>query len=459
VSEERLRAIDTIPWYIAKCEYFVILCPPLRHAGGQTLSWMSWAERGWCRTERLARELATRNDGFIIVIESAMHQGLIFTANSMLDAPGLGKFTFPADSDRITPAIFQLVWHKLLFYLDHGDVHRYRLLLNSHKGRCFQGLDVDRIEGLVPGFQTDIDPFTDPQGFILARFMHQNGFKSCVERDARGWSPLAYAVMNGNTSLVQAVLDGKADASDALAKPEKELNLPKGMPVLAIAAVFRNNAVMRLLLSVQADVNARDITGSVPLHAACFSNNAAGVRILLEARADPNLEAFTGFSPFQLAAGCSSLDAMKEMLAQNPEQSLRYCLHSALIIQRGFTETIAFLIAAKADVDEEYRVGTTHPTWWLLLNLSASLHRVSPSRWTLLAYHHDGGTPLMFSILCGCYEATSMLLAAGARVDVRNYRRKTAADLARGMQAPSSVVQSLELPCERGVESQEFFSI
>ena len=47
----RQSAIDSIPVYVARCYYFVILCPALRHLDDDSMmSQSSWVERGWCRT-------------------------------------------------------------------------------------------------------------------------------------------------------------------------------------------------------------------------------------------------------------------------------------------------------------------------------------------------------------------------------------------------------------------------
>ncbi|CAE7375517.1 ANKRD44, partial [Symbiodinium pilosum] len=74
-ARDRQEAIDSIPVYVARCRFFVILCPALRHSDlNFTLSQQTWSQRGWCRTERVAVELAEREDGWIIVIESATHQ-------------------------------------------------------------------------------------------------------------------------------------------------------------------------------------------------------------------------------------------------------------------------------------------------------------------------------------------------------------------------------------------------
>ena len=46
-SQRRQVAIQTIPAYVARCEFFVVLCPALEHSNQQrTLSHATWGERG-----------------------------------------------------------------------------------------------------------------------------------------------------------------------------------------------------------------------------------------------------------------------------------------------------------------------------------------------------------------------------------------------------------------------------
>lgn len=47
----------------ARCFFFIVLCPALEHADGQTLSYASWERRGWCRMERMSRELLGQSWG------------------------------------------------------------------------------------------------------------------------------------------------------------------------------------------------------------------------------------------------------------------------------------------------------------------------------------------------------------------------------------------------------------
>ncbi|CAE7838253.1 unnamed protein product [Symbiodinium sp. CCMP2592] len=443
---KRQLAIEGIPSYVAKCEYFVILCPALEHADQRKmLSLQTWRERGWCRAERVARELAARNDGYTIAVESARHVKMIFDVQNAQGAPGNGEFTCEADRTKIGRMMVQMVWNKLGYYLEKEDLHNYRLLLNEQKAFFLQGLDVEPVDGLVPGFSGAMDPFQHPGDFVLARFLHQNGFHSSLERDTAGWSPICFAVVNGSSELVQGLLQSQADPNDYITKEKKSRNLPKRFSLLSLASLYHSNDVLKLLLSARANVNACDTTIATALHGACAANNAAGVRILFEAMADSSRRCFPGMTPLQVACACASADAMKELLALVPSTSLQHCLHFALMFQGGYAETITCLIQAKADVDEQFQLSMMKDTaWWLVLILAGLRHRISPSRLTLLAYHHSGATPLMFSILSGYFEATSILIAAGARLDFRNSRGQTAADLARGIRAPASLSQILE---------------
>ena len=138
-------------------------------------------------------------------------------------------------------------------------------------------------------------------------------------------------------------------------------------------------------------------------------------------------------------------------------------LHIALMFGGGGSpERISVLLEAKADVNEQFRVKFRETGWWLMLNVMGLRHRVSPSRLTLLAYHHHDATPLMFSILAGSFEAVPCLLDAGARADVQNYRRQKTSDLARQVHAPAWLIEACSDERQRtGVrldtESDSFF--
>ena len=201
-------------------------------------------------------------------------------------------------------------------------------------------------------------------------------------------------------------------------------------------------------------MNYKDGFGGNALHVACAGDNPLGVRLLCRARADINQESMPGLSPFMVSCACGSGHAMKEMLSLNPGLSLRHCLHIAIMFAGGgSTDLISVLLEARANVNEQFRVQIREPGWWLLMNVMGLRHRVNPSRLTLLAYHHYDATPLMFSILSGSLDYVSSLLSAGARVDIRNYRAKTASELARQMLAPSWLIEACSTESPRDAES------
>ena len=331
-----------------------------------------------------------------------------------------------------------MLWDKLHFLLEEGDVHKYRFLLNLHHFylRGFVGLHP--IESLVPAFDTEIDPTRDASGFFVARFLHDNLFKRVSNRDSAGWSPLCYAALAGKATLVRALLDAKANANDTLGKFTRHADLCKRLPVLSLAAVYHNNDVMQVLLSAHANVHARCVLRATALTWCCTSDNAPGVRLLLEWKADPLLKSFPGVSSFKTACCFGSTEVVKELLTTIRHQvSLRFSLHCALAFN-GESDVIACLIEASADVNEQLHIPLSRTAMWLQLKALRTMHYVSPSVLTLLAYHHYGATPLTFCILTGKFEIIPILLTAGARMDIPNNRGKTPADILQQVHASFS---------------------
>ncbi|CAE7735918.1 Ephx2 [Symbiodinium sp. CCMP2456] len=408
----------------------------------------------WCRTERVARELSTRKSGYAILVESAVHQTVLWAGLSMRDAPGEGKFTLDGDREVIGRIVTQMVWSKLFYYLEHRQLHNYRFLLNAQTAQYFRSLDVEPIDGLVPGFHAETDPSVDCKGFMLERFLHQNCFRNIFERDAAGWPPICFAAMSNNVVVLDALLDRKVDINQATTKPATEVNLPAKLTALGIAGLLSNNEAVELLLCARAHVNYKDGFGGNALHIACAGDNPHAVRLLCHARANVNQQAGPGMSPLMISCACGSRRAMKEMLTLNPDLSLLHCLHVALMFAScGSADLVSDLLDARANVNEQFRVQIQEPGWWLLMNFMGLRHRVSSSRLTLLAYHHYDATPLMFSILSGSLDAVSSLLSARAQVDIQNYRKNTASDLARQMLAPSWLIEVCSTKGQEGTET------
>eukprot|EP00439_Symbiodinium_sp_Y106_P064731 s136_g10.t1 len=440
----RQRAIDTIVAYVTRCQYFVVLCPALAHEDRQEIiDKESLNRRAWCRSERLARELGERGDGQAVVIESAGHLSLVISTQLHLDAPGAGELTFEQDRPRIRRLVLQMVWKKLLYFLERGDLHSYRFLLNKQYGCCLQGLDTQPLEGLIPDFRPQSDPFLSPGSCAVERFLHENGFCTVQDRDTAGWTPLCYAVVSGDECLVAALIDNGANTNDYITRSKEEILFPKKMSVLSIAAHYRSNETIKVLLARRACVNVRDSFKTTALHWACTSDNCEAVRLLSVANGDLQQQEGVGFDTFVTACANGSCQILTKLLTESPDISLRNCLHWALLIAGGSRDAVSLLISADADVNETLDL-TSSRVMKLALTVYGFRHRISPSRLTTLAYHHVGSTPLMLSILNGYFGATLLLLEARAQVDMKNSRGRTALQLAQEVQAPPTVMEALE---------------
>lgn len=82
------------------------------------------------------------------------------------------------------------------------------------------------------------------------------------------------AATNGDTEQVIALLQDGTDANTAFPMI--------GTNALMIAAAFGHVDTARILLDAGTDVNAKDLTGWTPLHAAAFNGNLQIIRLLLE---------------------------------------------------------------------------------------------------------------------------------------------------------------------------------
>ena len=92
----------------------------------------TWSERGWCRMERMARDLL-RDDGILIQVQVASRP-IIVPANtggvgSASRAPGKGHFSVESDRGRIGRLVNRLLFHKLQFFLSIGMVIFFNFLL------------------------------------------------------------------------------------------------------------------------------------------------------------------------------------------------------------------------------------------------------------------------------------------------------------------------------------------
>eukprot|EP00490_Sorites_sp_Unknown_P008815 CAMPEP_0114691096 /NCGR_PEP_ID=MMETSP0191-20121206/66433_1 /TAXON_ID=126664 /ORGANISM="Sorites sp." /LENGTH=452 /DNA_ID=CAMNT_0001981831 /DNA_START=373 /DNA_END=1731 /DNA_ORIENTATION=+ len=397
------------------------LCPVLPSTdGSKVLSDYTWGNRGWCRIEQVVRELTVEGRGAWIVVKSAMHQELKLSplTNS---SPGEGHFTVESDRGRVAGLLQRFLEKKLLACLKIGDIPHYRLLLNKQKA-FLRNLPADAIEDLVPGFEPE------SQGSLaLSYFLHQNGFRTPLEYDSAGWSPLCYACVKGDAVVIKSLLEQQADPNTKTKKARGEVNIDKHSPVLSICARFKNHEAMNLLIQAKASVNSQAVHS--PLGVACLANDAEGIQLLCEAKADPYAQNPFGDHSLNMAAAAGSLDAINTLLKAFPNLDVSGALHCAVMLQGGSSAVVMRLVEAMADVDAPY----THSSTVVAMVHRAKGLQYRYGRRTMMrrmAYHSRGATPLMLAIICGNYEAAARLLFEGASPHKQNAKGVSPAALA-----------------------------
>ena len=437
IREDQRRAIASIPAYIVQCEFFVALCPELRHHDSSSLlNRHSWRRRGWCRSEKMARELSGRNR-MILLIESPSHMFLMPAWKAMLDSHGDGEFTVDGDRKAVGDMLKTLVVRKLRTFLRSRDLHSYRFLLNQQHVR-FWNSETEPHEGLLS--EADCPETKDPP--VMSSFFYQNGFVSVSDRDHAGWSPLCYAAVRGDADLMKTLLAKKANPDDSIWKGKDDAYLPKHCSVLSLCAYFRCNESMKVLLRARANPNRRDSRKGTALYWANVSDNARGTRLLCEANADPCVQGLVPWNVLETAAGIGATGVVRELLTSTAFDESQFLLHTALMFEGGAPEMISTLIEARCDVNEAFF--PTHQAFQVIFLIFSMKHwLLGPSILSTIAYHHRGATPLMLSIISGHFSAAHLLLDAKARVETRNARHRCALDFAENNGAPEILLDEL----------------
>jgi ankyrin repeat protein len=136
-------------------------------------------------------------------------------------------------------------------------------------------------------------------------------------RNRAGLTPLHLAAYAGQKEVVELLLADKADVNIRALPPLSslpkqiaaggEVALRLSVPILQLtplhyAAMEGHAEVVQLLLANQADVNARDSTGSTALHYAAFRDHGEIVELLLAKGAQVDARDNEGMTPLHEAA-------------------------------------------------------------------------------------------------------------------------------------------------------------
>lgn len=377
-----MDAINSIPAYVDECSFFFALVPVLQNPSRTGLiTPLTWQARGWCRLERACGELSQQHSW--IMVKSAKDIELIAGTSASLRAGsgpvGEGIFTVPLDRLKLGPVLMAALKRKMLRLLRAQDLPGYRAWLNQ-QAMVLKGLNCQFFEPSLGFDDTDLD--ASP----VMKFFHQNGFRNVADTDSGGWSPLHYAALNGDCSLVQGLLDLQADPNQGSKKVHPTIGQPSGTPPLSIAIIFKNNEAARLLLSAKASVTTRGLVRG-PFTCAANANNREAIQMLCHAGCSPVQINLFGVSVLDSAAYHGALEAIDELMwhcdARAGALDLTSALYYAAIGGAG-AEVVNRLVTRRADVnaqsDEHYQRTAMMRTLFKVGVAQTTLKRLSKPR-------------------------------------------------------------------------------
>ncbi|CAE7647894.1 B'ETA [Symbiodinium sp. CCMP2456] len=438
------KAVDSIPAYIARCKFFFALCPVVETSPlGKVFTTFSWNDRAWCRTERVLREL-TPNDPWIIMIKSSTELELTssFAPFFVVQPAGEGHFTDDKDRMKLAPVFQRALLCKMKLLLKSLDVVGYRFLLNK-QNVYLRGFDASAVYDLVPGFTPDPVLGTDTAACAAQQFLFQNGFTT-IDQFSGGWSALHFAALRGDPLVIQGLLQLRANVDRWTRRSQPITGVPAGCNALGICSFFKHHDCMRLLITARAPVD----SGLHPVLAGpAVADDPEAIRILCAAGGRVFKVSLLGDASFDYSTAFGTMAALEELVTQAGTKielrqiSLNRSLYVASAGRGGSAEVIMRLIELRADLNATLRPNKPLRAFFATLGLQYQLgKRTLMTRW---GYHYGGQTPLMAAVMSGQFEGAAALIAAGARLDLRNCRKWTAADFARGHSVPDFLTEAL----------------
>jgi len=419
----KLQAIESIPSYVQRSDHLCVLAPSLWHNDlPKVVNKASWQSRGWCRVEQsmfaLTRGRLADASSFFI-----HHAGYVLEAVPMqwlYALPQDGEFS--AETDR--PII-----KKMIGIVAEERLRRFRKTSGRHP------FEHRFMEAAFRYIRPDVPIIEDLTAWLSAFNFHYATDAGTPD----GWTPIHYAVVNGNVPVIQALVQkeevdvnlktlGQALTISAVKGctplmlaaqyiPECDINMQTvqalvdlkgdifarsdgGCQVIHYAAKApAGKKTLAYLLSHGADVNAQDDFGETPLHAAAAVNATSNVtrtenvEILLRNGANPNtFGGRMGSSPMHMGAS-GHCKVYKLFLENKGDPNLQMPEHEG-------RDQIAHLLKDFAD-DNVAAVFATHGT---------------------------GCTPLMFASWQGNWEVAETLLKRGANPHLRTKSGRNAMD-------------------------------
>jgi ankyrin repeat protein len=220
-----------------------------------------------------------------------------------------------------------------------------------------------------------------------------------------------------------------------------------GLTPLHLATLFHRVDAVELLLSERAHVSLADAEGNTALHMAAFLGHTGVVRVLQKHAADPDVRNKLGFTASDLVA--ITWNPGLEDYYRGVEKTLKTRLDlSAIRAERP--KILKLLVATSPETDDS---APTVSLWQAAMTGNTAAVRQHIAAGTNLDAKEDfgGSTPLMLAAIFDQREVASILIDAGANLELKNNSGGTALHVACFFCRPEMV----ELLLQAGVDSHQ----
>lgn len=324
-DDSQLRAIRSIPYYVAQSSFFIVLCPGTQHSGADELSaYQSWLRRGWCRFEVWLNVLSHQRVAPLVLTDSqawaiGVNDFFSYYGRSRGAVVGCGEFTCcrfghrridgtpaPCDRESILP-LMESMWRARVREASEAQTPWLYASLRIKETHFFaQSLDApfhatwgdgsidDRTmmdndgtpELVLERIEADILAGQLPEGAqvicVAAELGDERLLEACVARgddpmavDSDGDSILRLACTSGSPAAVEYLLSLPSMTAEHVNTPNKTGRGP-------LRGGVHNERIVRDLLRCRAE-SAPCKAGILPLHVAARLGQDGAVRMLLAA--------------------------------------------------------------------------------------------------------------------------------------------------------------------------------